>query len=131
MAAHFPCKLPYRVVGMQVIVVSAVALLMLLEGTKQAGSAVLGGVVSVLPNAYFAWVTSRPGRFAARSPELEAGRLLAQSVMKFVVAVVAMVIVIRTAAFEPFGFFCAFVAGWLVQLAAPLQLVAYGIHRAK
>lgn len=121
MTALFPYKLPYRVVCLQVIVVSAVALLMLLEGTKQAGSAVLGGAVGVLPNAYFAWVTARsPRRNSGWSPELEAGRLLGQGVVKLVVAIGAMVIVFRNGQFEPFGFFCAFVAAWSAQLFAPL-----------
>ena len=94
--------------GLQGIAVAAVALPMWLVGAAQAGSAVLGGLVVVLPNAYFAVGAVRrkvPDGDAERLTE--ARRLLGRGIAKWALAVLLMVAVFRLVAVEPLGFFGA------------------------
>ena len=117
---------PYRIVGLQGIVVAAVALLMWLlgaaqEGAAQAGSAVLGGLTVVLPNAYFALGTVRraiPDGDAERLTE--ARRLLGRGIGKWALTALLLVAVFRFVPVEPLGFFGALSAALLAQALGPL-----------
>ena len=112
---------PYRIVGLQVIVVAAVALPMWLVGAAQAGSAVLGGLTVVLPNAYFALGTVRraiPDGDAERLTE--ARRLLGRGIGKWALTALLLVAVFRFVPVEPLGFFGALTAALLAQAVAPL-----------
>ena len=112
---------PYRIVGLQVIVVAAVALPMWLVGTAQAGSAVLGGLTVVLPNAYFALGTVRraiPDGDAERLTE--ARRLLGRGIGKWALTALLLVAVFRFVPVEPLGFFGALTAALLAQAIGPL-----------
>ncbi|MYE84470.1 MAG: ATP synthase subunit I [Gammaproteobacteria bacterium] len=112
---------PYRIVGLQVIVVAAVALPMWLVGTAQARSAVLGGLTVVLPNAYFALGTVRraiPDGDAERLTE--ARRLLGRGIGKWALTALLLVAVFRFVPVEPLGFFGALTAALLAQAVAPL-----------
>lgn len=119
--------LPFRIVGLQVIAVVAAALLMLFEGTRQAGSAVLGGTVIVLPNAYFAYAVARRlrlehdshGHHDAGDGNLAAMRLLGRGASKLVLAAVLMGLVFSFVRVEPLGFFGAMTVALLVQVLAP------------
>lgn len=112
---------PYRIVGLQVIVVAAVALPMWLVGAAQAGSAVLGGLTVVLPNAYFALGAVRraiPDGDAERLTE--ARRLLGRGIGKWALTALLLVAVFRFVPVEPLGFFGALTAALLAQAVAPL-----------
>lgn len=119
---------PYRIVGLQVIVVAAVALPMWLVGTAQAGSAVLGGLTVVLPNAYFALGTVRraiPDGDAERLTE--ARRLLGRGIGKWALTALLLVAVFRFVPVEPFGFFGALTAALLAQAVGPLVTARRGM----
>ena len=122
---------PYRIVGLQVIVVAAVALPMWLlwaaqegaaqEGAAQAGSAVLGGLTVVLPNAYFALGTVRraiPDGDAERLTE--ARKLLGRGIGKWALTALLLVAVFRFVPVEPLGFFGALTAALVAQAIGPL-----------
>lgn len=112
---------PYRIVGLQVIVVAAVALPMWLVGAAQAGSAVLGGLTVVLPNAYFALGAVRraiPDGDAERLTE--ARRLLGRGIGKWALTALLLVAVFRFVPVEPLGFFGALTAALLAQAVGPL-----------
>lgn len=116
---------PYRIVGLQVIVVAAVALPMWLlgaaQGAAQAGSAVLGGLTVVLPNAYFAFGTVRraiPDGDAERLTE--ARKLLGRGIGKWALTALLLVAVFRFVPVEPLGFFGALTAALLAQAIGPL-----------
>ena len=118
---------PYRIVGLQVIVVAAVALPIWLVGAAQAGSAVLGGLTVVLPNAYFALGTVRraiPDGDAERLTE--ARRLLGRGIGKWALTALLLVAVFRFVPVEPLGFFGALTAALLAQAVAPL-IAARGV----
>ena len=112
---------PYRIVGLQVIAVAAVALPVWLVGAAQAGSAVLGGLVVVLPNAYFAVGAVRrevPDGDAERLAE--ARRLLGRGIAKWALAALLMVAAFRLVPVEPLGFFGALTVALVVGAVAPL-----------
>ena len=119
---------PYRIVGLQVIVVAAVALPIWLVGAAQAGSAVLGGLTVVLPNAYFALGTVRraiPDGDAERLTE--ARRLLGRGIGKWALTALLLVAVFRFVPVEPLGFFGALTAALLAQAVAPLVTARRGM----
>ena len=114
---------PLRVVGLQAAVAVAVAALALIWGVDEAKSALLGGFVVVLPNAYFAWATTRPLRSAhAEQPEAvrEAGRMLGRWGVKVALTVALLVAAIVVADAASFGFFAGLGAALLAPLASPL-----------
>ncbi len=118
---------PYRIVGLQVIVVAAVALPMWLVGTAQAGSAVLGGLTVVLPNAYFALGTVRRAIPDADAERLtEARKLLGRGIGKWALTALLLVAVFRFVPVEPLGFFGALTVALLAQAVAPL-ITARGV----
>ena len=112
---------PYRIVGLQGIAVVAVALPMWLVGAAQAGSAVLGGLAVVLPNAYFALGAVRrtvPDGDAERLRE--ARRLLGRGIGKWALTAVLLIAVFRFVSVEPLGFFGGLTVALLAQAVAPL-----------
>ena len=109
--------LPYRVVGAQALAVFAVVLGMLFLGTKQAGSAALGGAAIVLPNAYFAWAVSRRLEGDLQGA---ARRVFGQGFAKFAMTVGLLAAVLGLADVEPLGFFGAFGMAVVSQGVAPL-----------
>ena len=113
---------PIRVVGLQSAVAIAVAALMLIGGVDEAKSALLGGFVVVLPNAYFAWAATRPLRRATddHAALLEAGRLIGRWVVKIALTVALLVAAIVLADAGGLGFFVGLGATLLAQLASPL-----------
>jgi ATP synthase protein I len=109
------CKrmpLTFRIVIAQIIAVSAVAVGMSLVGIDQVHSALMGGVVSVTPTAWFAW---RAGRTRVGTA------LVAQGAMKSVGTMLAMVLVFALFRPAPLGFFVAIVAAQLMYVLVPLR----------
>ena len=112
---------PIRVVGLQSAVAIAVAALMLIGGVDEAKSALLGGFVVVLPNAYFAWAATRPLRGGTdEHAVLEAGRLIGRWVVKIALTVALLVAAIVLADAGGLGFFVGLGAALLAPLASPL-----------
>jgi F0F1-type ATP synthase assembly protein I len=100
--------LPFRIVGLQLGVVAVVVLLMLLNETKQAGSAVLGGTVVVLPNAFFAYAATRSLMGQGDNDRgFAAMRLLGSGVLKIVLTVMLMAGTLSFVRIDPLGFFAA------------------------
>ena len=112
---------PIRVVGLQSAVAIAVAALMLIGGVDEAKSALLGGFVVVLPNAYFAWAATRPlRRTDDQAALLEAGRLIGRWGVKIALTVALLVAAIVLADAGGLGFFVGLGTTLLAQLASPL-----------
>lgn len=113
---------PIRVVGLQAAVTAVVAALMLLGGVDAAKSALLGGFVVVLPNAYFAWAAMRhlPEGQAEHEALREAGRLIGRWVVKIALTVAMLVGAIVVADAGGLGLFVGLGAALLAQLASPL-----------
>ena len=112
---------PYRIVGLQGVVVAAVALPLWMVGAAQAGSAVLGGLTVVLPNAYFALGAVRRAIPDGDAERLnEARRLLGRGVAKWALTALLLVAVFRFVPVAPLGFFGALTAALLAQAVAPL-----------
>lgn len=80
-------------------------------GTEQGFAALLGGAVSVGPNAYFAW-RSR----AERDPV----RLIVQGVAKLASTVSLMAVAFAIAKPAPLGFFAVFIATQAVHVVGAL-----------
>lgn len=111
---------PFRIVGLQVAAVGAVCLLMLFSGLGQAGSAVLGGVAIVLPNALFAFGAARRLSTDRDDARLrEARRLVGHATGKLMLSAVLMALAFSLATVEPLGFFAALTVAILVQMIAP------------
>ena len=117
---------PFRIVGLQVAAVGAVCLLMLFIGFRQAGSALLGGAVIVLPNALFAFGAARRLSFDGGYARLrearlrEARRLVGHATGKLMLSAVLMAVALSLATVEPLGFFAALTVAIVVQVIAPL-----------
>ena len=117
---------PFRIVGLQVAAVGAVGLLMLFSGFRQAGWAVFGGAVIVLPNALFAFGAARrlslDGGYARlrEAPLREARRLVGHATGKLMLSAVLMAVALSLATVEPLGFFAALTVAIVVQVIAPL-----------
>ncbi len=112
---------PFRIVGLQVAAVGAVCLLMLFGGLPQAGSALLGGAVIVLPNALFALGAARRLSLdGGDTPLREARRLVGHATGKLVLSAVLMAVALSLATVEPMGFFAALIVAIVVQVIAPL-----------
>ena len=113
---------PARVVGLQVVVALAVAAVALAWSVAQARSALIGGIVAILPNAYFAWATNRAGRRAGGEGEAvaAAGKLLGQWLVKIALTVALLIAALVLAGAGGIGFFAGLGAALLAPLAAPL-----------
>lgn len=86
----------------------AVAAVMTLQNPDLGKAAFLGGLTVLVPNAWFAWASTR------RRP---GGWLLVQGVVKFVFAVVLMAVTLRTFSPEPLGFFGGVIAAVVAHAA--------------
>jgi F0F1-type ATP synthase assembly protein I len=75
----------------------------------QGKSALLAGLSSVLPTAYYAWVTNRT---------LDATRLLLHGVLRSLFTLTALVLCMVLVAIEPLGFFITFAVMQLSYLAS-------------
>ena len=109
--------MPFRVVALQVAATALAAGLALAWGAPAAASALLGGAVACLPNAYFAW-TLRRGN-GARDGGVAMGAAAGVLVgwlgkVALTVGLVVVALVFLAPAPE------AFVAGLAVALLAPL-----------
>ena len=111
---------PARVVGLQAVVTLVVAATALLWGADEAKSALLGGMVAFVPNAYFAWAASRPGRAGAQQEAvLEGGRFLGRWLVKMGLMVALLVIAVAVFEAGSLGFFAGLVAALMAQFASP------------
>ena len=112
---------PARVVGLQVVVTLCVAAAALFWSVDEAKSALLGGIVAFVPNAYFAWAASRSGRSGAPQQEavLEGGRFLGRWLVKMGLMVALLVIALAVLKAGSLGFFAGLVAALMAQFASP------------
>jgi F0F1-type ATP synthase assembly protein I len=105
-------SLSYQVVSAQALVALVVAATFLLLGAAdEALGALLGGLSSAAPGAYFAWQASR-----TRSPQ----RLLAMGVGKFLSTCVLLAMAIAVFRVPPLGLFLALGLGQLAYVVVPL-----------
>ena len=114
---------PVRVVALQAAVTVVVAALALAWSVDEAKSAFLGGLVALLPNAYFAWAASRAGRGgqdAAQEAVIEGGKFLARWLVKMGLMVALLVVALGILGAGSLGFFVGLVATLLAPLATPL-----------
>ena len=95
----------FSVIAVQVSAIAASSLVMMLWGLPFSVSMVLGGVAILLPNAFFAWASTR---------RRSGGWLLAQGVVKFLLSIILMAIEFRRFSPDPLAFF----AGVIVALLA-------------
>ena len=117
---------PARVVGLQTVVTLVVAAMALFWSADEAKSALLGGLVAFVPNAYFAWAASRPGRSGAQQhvgaqqeAVLEGGRFLGRWLVKMGLMVALLVIALVVLKAGSLGFFAGLVAALMAQFASP------------
>ncbi|MDA1073248.1 MAG: ATP synthase subunit I [Proteobacteria bacterium] len=103
--------LTYRIVIAQLIAVVVVAVGMSLVEVAESRGALIGGVVSVLPAAWFAWRAHRTRRGAV---------LVAQGAVKSLAAIGLMVVAFVSIRPAPLGFFTALVAAQAMYLVVPL-----------
>ena len=113
---------PVRVVALQVAVTVAVAALALIWSVDEARSALLGGIVAFLPNAYFAWAAGRGGRGldAEHGAVIEGGKFLGRWLVKMGLMVALLVGSLAVFRAGSLGFFVGLVAALMAPLAAPL-----------
>lgn len=95
----------FSVIAVQVSAIAASGLVMMLWGLPSSVSMVLGGVAILLPNAFFAWASTR---------RRSGGWLLVQGVVKFLLSIILMAIAFRHFSPDPLAFF----AGVIVALLA-------------
>ncbi len=95
----------YRVVTIQALALTGVTAGLALAGSELGTAALLGGLTILMPNAWFAWASTR------RKP---GGWLLVQGVVKFVSTIIFMALVLKNLAPGPAGFF----SGVIVTLLA-------------
>ncbi|MDE0055262.1 MAG: ATP synthase subunit I [Gammaproteobacteria bacterium] len=113
---------PFRIVGLQIAAVGAVCLLMSFGGFRQAGSALLGGAVIVLPNAIFAFGAARRLSLDGDDARLrEARRLVGHGAFKWLLTAVLMAAAFALATIEPLGFFAALTVAIMAQMIAPVM----------
>ena len=114
---------PVRVVALQAAVTAVVAALALAWSVDEAKSAFLGGLVALLPNAYFAWAASRAGRGeqdAAQEAVVEGGKFLGRWLVKMGLMVALLVVSLGFLGAGSLGFFVGLVATLMAPLASPL-----------
>lgn len=114
---------PVRVVALQAAVTVVVAALALAWSVDEAKSAFLGGLVALLPNAYFAWAASRTGRGkqdAAQEAVVEGGKFLGRWLVKMGLMVALLVVALAVLGAGSLGFFVGLIATLIAPLASPL-----------
>lgn len=111
---------PVRVVALQAVVTVAAAALAIAWSMDEAKSAFLGGLVALLPNAYFAWAVSRGGKDAVQEAALEGGRFLGRWLVKMGLVVALLVATLAVWEVGSPGFFLGLVAVLMAQFAGPL-----------
>lgn len=112
--------LPYRTVALQVGVGLALVLVALPWDSREAASALVATMVSVVPNGYFAWRVSR---------ERAAARVLAAEVVKISATVGLMGLAFATMELRPLGFFATFAALQLAHVAGGAGLAKRATSR--
>ncbi|MCY3840140.1 MAG: ATP synthase subunit I [Gammaproteobacteria bacterium] len=123
---------PVRVVALQAAVTVAVAALALAWSVDEAKSAFLGGLVALLPNAYFAWAASRAGRGgqdAAQEAVVEGGKFLGRWLVKMGLMVALLVVALVVLRAGSLGFFVGLIATLIAPLASPLVGGTTGAER--
>ena len=121
---------PVRVVALQAVVTVVVAALALAWSADEAKSAFLGGLVALLPNAYFAWAANRAGRGgrgAAQEAVVEGGKFLGRWLVKMGLMVALLVAALGYLGAGSLGFFTGLVATLMAPLASPLVGAATGV----
>lgn len=111
----------FSVIAVQAGAVAVSALVMMFWGSPSSASLVLGGATILLPNAFFAWASTR------RKP---GGWLLVQGVVKFLLSVVLMAIAFRHLNLGPAAFFAGVsvallahaIGGFWLQSQTPYQV---------
>ncbi len=104
-------SLSYQVVSAQALVALAAGAAFLLLGRAEALGALLGGLSTAVPGAYYAW---RAGR--TRSPQ----RLLALGVGKFLSTCVLLALAIAVVRVPPLGLFVTLGLSQLAYVVVPL-----------
>ncbi len=110
---------PVRVVALQAAVTVVVAVLALAWSVDEATSALLGGLVALLPNAYFAWAASRAGR-GGQEAVVEGGKFLGRWLVKMGLMVALLVVALGVLGAGSLGFFVSLMATLMAPLASPL-----------
>ena len=95
----------FSVIAVQGSAIAVAAVAMMFWGSPLSVPMVLGGATILLPNAFFAWASTR---------RRSGGWLLVQGVVKFLFSVVLMAIVFRHLTPDPLAFF----AGVIVAILA-------------
>lgn len=111
----------FSIIAVQGAAVVVSALGMMLWCLQSSGAMFLGGVAALLPNAFFAWASTR------RKP---GGWLLVQGVVKFLLSVVLMAIAFKGFSPDPLAFFAGVIVallahaigGFWLQSQAPYQV---------
>lgn len=110
-------KAPYtgalpKLVGVQAgSVALAVISLVIFVGAKQGLSGFWGGLVVVLPNAWFAWVAGKTAN---------AARVVFLALVKFLVVLVGLGLILAFVDIEALGFFLVLGVALLIQIIGPL-----------
>ncbi len=117
-----------RLLLLQLGVTVLIALIALLVGDSLAAySAVVGGMVCVLPNAYFAYKLFKyGGSHAAR--QIVNGFYKGEA-MKLMISVALFALVFKFLKINPLVFFSAYIAAQMVFWFAPLIIVNKGTQR--
>jgi F0F1-type ATP synthase assembly protein I len=95
----------FSVVAVQAGLIASLAGVLFVVSLPLCEAALSGGLSVLVPNAWFAWASTR------RKP---GGWLLVQGVVKFVLAIVLMAVALKSLSPDPLGFF----SGVLVALVA-------------
>ena len=117
--------------ALQAAVTVFVAALALAWSVDEAKSAFLGGLVALVPNAYFAWAASRAGRGgqdAAQEAVVEGGKFLGRWLVKMGLMVALLVVALAFLGAGSLGFFGGLVATLMAPLASPLLGGATGVE---
>lgn len=103
----------YRLVGLQALVAIAIALIMLLDSKQAAYSALLGGAICVIANAYFALRLFRC--VSARALGRIAGNFYKAEFFKLLLTAVLFYLAIKFVNLAILPFFGAYIAIQMVQ----------------
>jgi len=107
---------------LQTAVTVVVSVAALAWSVDEAKSAFLGGIVAVVPNAYFAWAASRArrsGPVAEHEAVLEGGKFLGRWLVKMGLMVALLVVALAVLKVGSLGFFVGLVAALMAQFASP------------
>jgi F0F1-type ATP synthase assembly protein I len=111
--------LPFKIVTVQAVAATVLALMFLLSGGRHATASGLAGMVALLPGAWFAWrVVAEDGR--ERSAVDTARRLLGSGIAKLLFTVGLLVVTFVWFRPEPVAFFATLVALQAVYWFVPL-----------